>query len=553
MAGPRTALAVLFLFILTNCERAPAPAPNAAAPGQSKNAPSADDFGDVFIGATIGEASNLIPFLSSDASSGAISDAVFASLLTVDKDMNIIPGAAKRWEVSPDGLTLTFHLHDTIKWHDGVPFTAHDLVYQYQMMIHPDVPSGYKDVFMQMASAVAPDDHTFVVTFREPFAPALARLSGMTGLPRHLLKDVKPVDLIKSPLARNPVGTGPWIFEDWKTQSQITLRANPDYYDGRPWIGRSVTRVIPDMATQFLELKSGGIDMMDLRPLQHLKQTDSEYFKEKYRKYRYLANAYTYLGYNLKRPLFADKRVRQAISYAINKKEVIDGVLLGLGVEATGPFKPGHWAHNPHVKKYEYNPARAKELLAEAGWRDSDNDGVLDKDGKRFEFEILTNQGNAERAKTAEIIQQRLKAVGIEVKARPLEWSAFINNFVNTRDFDALILGWTLGLDPDQYIIWHSSMTGEHQLNHVSYKNAEVDELLEKGRRVFDQDKRREYYFRFQEILAEDQPYTFLYVPEALPIVSARVRGIEPGLAGIGYNFEKWWIPKGEHLNALAP
>ena len=440
-----------------------------------------------------------------------------------------------------------------MRWHDGQPFTAEDVRFTYEKLIDPLVKTPYSSSYELIESLDVVDAQTVRVRYREPFAPALARLSGMTGLPRHLLADVKPVDLIKSPLARKPVGTGPWIFVDWKTQSQITLRANPDYYDGRPWIGQNVTRVIPDMATQFLELKSGGIDTMDLRPLQHLKQTDSEFFRENYRKYRYLANAYTYLGYNLKRPMFADKRVRQAISYAIDKKEVIDGVLLGLGVEATGPFKPGHWAHNPNVKKYAYDPARAKALLAEAGWRDSDNDGVLDKDGKRFEFEILTNQGNAERAKTAEIIQQRLKAVGIEVKARPLEWSAFINNFVNTRDFDALILGWTLGLDPDQYIIWHSSMTGEHQLNHVSYKNPEVDDLLEKGRRVFDQEKRRAYYFRFQEILAEDQPYTFLYVPEALPIVSARVRGIEPGLAGIGYNFEKWWIPKGEHLHALAP
>jgi peptide/nickel transport system substrate-binding protein len=243
---------------------------------------------------------------------------------------------------------------------------------------------------------------------------------------------------------------------------------------------------------------------------------------------------------------FKDKRVRQAISYAIDKGEIIDGVLLGLGRVATGPFPPESWAYNPNVKSYPYDPRRAKELLSQAGWRDSDGDGWLDKDGRAFEFIILINQGNDARRKTAEIIQSRLKEVGIKVKVRVVEWTAFINEFVDKKRFEAIILGWSLSRDPDCYDIWHSSKTKEGEFNFISYRNDQVDRLLLEGRGVFDEDQRKKIYHRLHEILAEDQPCVFLYVPDALPIVHARFRGIELAPLGIGYNFIKWYVPKEE-------
>lgn len=496
---------------------------------------------------SIGDASNLIPFLAADSASAGVADAVFGQLMRLDKNYDLIPGMAEKWDVSADQKTITFHLRKNIKWHDGAHFSADDLLFQYEMMVHPDVPSAYKEDFMQIQKAEAPDDFTFRVTFKEPYAPALVRMAGMTGLPRHLLKGTKPADLIKSPLARNPVGNGAWRFVEWKAQTHIILESNPAHYLGRPMIAKNITRVIPDPATQFLELKSGGIDMMSLQPLQYLKQTDGEYFQKNYRKYKYLANAYTYMGYNMQRPMFADKRVRQAITYAIDKRELIDGVLMGLGQEADVPYKPGTWAYKSDVKKYTYDPAKAAALLKEAGWSQKNSEGYLVKDGKPFEFEIITNQGNPLRAKTAEILQQRLKQVGIKVGVRVLEWSSFINNFINKRNFDACILGWSLGIDPDQYEIWNSKKTGEHELNFISYSNAEVDKILDDARRTFNKEARKKLYHRFQDILADEQPYTFLYVPEALPIVSSRVRGIDPGPAGIAYNFDEWWIPKAGH------
>jgi peptide/nickel transport system substrate-binding protein len=329
---------------------------------------------------------------------------------------------------------------------------------------------------------------------------------------------------------------------------QVVLESNHDYFEGRPYIDRYAYRIIPDTSTMYMELKSGGLDFMGLSPVQFKRQTDTPQFLSRFNKYRYLAFAYTYLGYNLRHPLFSDRRVRQALTSAINKEEIIQGVLLGMGQVAHGPYKPGTWACNSGVKDFAYNPDRARQLLAEAGWREKNADGILTKEGKPFSFTILTNQGNAERLKTALIIQQRLKAVGVEVKIRVVEWASFLKNFIDKGDFEAIILGWTIGQDPDLFDVWHSSKTGPKELNFIGFKNAEVDRLLEEGRGTFDMEKRRQAYWRIQEILAEEQPYTFLYVPDALPVVNARFRGIEPAPAGITYNFIKWYVPKEEQV-----
>jgi peptide/nickel transport system substrate-binding protein len=298
----------------------------------------------------------------------------------------------------------------------------------------------------------------------------------------------------------------------------------------------------------YMELKAGGVDMMGISPVQYQRQTDTPEFKERFNKYRYPASAFTYLGYNLRHPLFTDRRVRQAITSAISKEEIVHGVLLGMGQVAHGPYKPGTWACNAHIKDFDYNPERAKNLLAEAGWRKKNGNGTLVRNGKPFQFTILTNQGNDQRLKTAVIIQHRLKAIGIDVKIRVIEWASFLTHFIDKGNFEAVMLGWTISPDPDLFDIWHSSKTGPRELNFIGYKNAEVDRLLEEGRSTFDLEKRRSCYFRLQEILIEDQPYTFLYVPDALPVVSARFRGIEPAPAGIMYNFIKWYAPKEEQM-----
>jgi peptide/nickel transport system substrate-binding protein len=294
----------------------------------------------------------------------------------------------------------------------------------------------------------------------------------------------------------------------------------------------------------FLELQAGGIDMMGLTPIQYTKQTDTDFFRENFQKFRYPVFSYTYWGFNLKHPWFQDRRVRQAVAHAIDKSEIVDVVLFGLGSPATGPYVPNTWPYNPDVKKYEYNLEKAKELLDAAGWKDTDKDGTVDKDGRPFEFTILTNMGNSLRKNTATIIQWKLEKIGIKTEIRLLEWSTFINEFIDKRRFQAVILGWSIGIDPDQYDIWHSSKTGEKEFNFVSYSNQEVDALLEQGRRTFNIEERKKAYYRIQKILADELPYIFLYVPDATPIVHARFKGIRPSPIGISYNLHKWYVPK---------
>ena len=509
-------------------------------PAEGKAAAPA--YGDTIIMGSIGDASNLLPVLASDSASADINGLVYNGLVRYDKDLHVEGELAKSWEISKDNRTITFHLRKGVKWQDGAPFTSADVLFTYKVYVDPKTPTAYAERFKQVEKAAAPDPYTFRVTYRKPLAPALISW-GIGILPKHLLAGK---DITKSPLSRHPIGTGPYRFVKWVPGQEIVLEANPDYFEGKPYIHRVVYRIVPDESTMFLELLSGGLDMMTLTPLQYSRQTDTPAFRRRYKKYRYLASSYTYLGYNLRRPMFQDRRVRRALAYAINKKELVDGVLLGLGEVATGPYKPGTWPYDPNVKRYPYNPAKARKLLAEAGWHDSDGDGILDKNGKPFAFTIVTNQGNDQRIKTAEIIQRRFREVGVAVKLRVIEWASFLKDFINPGNFDATILGWTIPSDPDAYNVWESSKTKPGELNFIGFKNAEVDALLEKGRRTFDLKKRKKIYHRFQEILAEEQPYTFLYVPDALPVVAARFHGIQPAPAGIMYNFIKWYVPKGE-------
>jgi peptide/nickel transport system substrate-binding protein len=507
-----------------------------------------DRYGDALVVASIGEPSNLIPMLASDSASHDISGLIYNGLIKYDTDLTLTGDLAESWKVSEDGLTITFHLKKDIIWEDGVPFTANDVAFGFKTIIDPKTPTAYSGDFMQVKEAVVVDKHTFKVTYEKPFAPALSTWGNMVILPKHLLENK---DITKSPLTRKPLGLGPFKLIKWQSGDKLILQSNPDYFEGQPYLDNYIYKIIPDISTQFLELQTGSIDMMSLTPLQYSRQTNSIYFKENFQKYKYPSRGYTYLGFNFKHPPFQDKRVRQAISYAIDKQEIIDGILFGLGLEATGPYVPNTWAYNPNVKKYPYNLNKAKQLLNSAGWSDTDNDGILDKDGKPFEFTIITNQGNSQRLRTATIIQWRLEMAGIKVNILVLEWSTFINERIDTRLFEAVLLGWGIGLDPDQHDIWHSSKTGEKEFNFISYNNKEVDQLLEQGRRTFDKEKRKKAYFKFQEIIAEEVPYIFLYVPYALPIVHKRIKNIKAEPIGISYNLNKWYVPKALQKHTL--
>jgi peptide/nickel transport system substrate-binding protein len=511
-------------------------------------AAGAADYGDAFVDASIGDARTLVPIMASDTASSGICSMLFNGLVKYDKDLKLTGDLAERWDILEDGMVIVFHLRRNVRWHDGAPFTSRDVKFTYEKLIDPAVRTPYGGDFERIKSLEVIDDYTVKVTYKAPFAPALASW-GMSIMPEHVLARE---DLNTTRYSRFPVGLGAYVFKQWRTQDKIELISNPSYFEKRPYIDRYIYRIIPDEATIFLELQVQGVDSSGLTPLQFSRQTDTPFFKSHYRTFRLPGFTYTYLGYNLGNPLFSDKRVRQALNMAVDKKELIAIVLMGYGDVATGPYVKQLWAYNNDVAPAEFNPAGARELLKAAGWQNTNHDGWLEKGGRVFEFTVLTNQGNEERLKACQIIQRRFAQIGVRMKIKVIEWSVLLSQFIDKRNFEAICLGWTVPREPDTFDIWHSSKTREGEFNFVGYKNEEVDRLLVEARGIFDQDARARLYKQIHRIVYDDQPYMFLYVPESLVILHSRFRGVEQSAAGLTYNFIEWWVPKPEQKYRIS-
>ena len=535
---------LLLLIALAGCGGEGESALDVAA-GQAPGKPA---YGDTYIEALQGNISGLIPNVLSDGPSFEVASMLYNGLVRYDKDLNLRGELAESWQYSRDCLDLTFKLRRNVRWHDHQPFTAADVVFTYETMVNPKTPTAYGGDFKAVESVQVVDPYTVHVRYKHPSAKALQSWS-IWILPKHLLESyAREGKLREAPQNRaNPVGTGPYLFKEWKPGEKVVLVANPEYFEGRPYISRVVYRIIPSSATTFLELKAKGVDGAKLTALQFKRQTEYPAFRKAYTKYQYAANVYVYLGMNLRDARFADRRVRQAFAHAIDKREIIDGVRLGLAREATGPYKPGTPQYNPNVHQYPYDPAKARALLAQAGWTETNADGILVKHGVPFKFDLLSAQGSDEGRKVAEIIQASLKDIGVQAEIRVIEWAALLKEYIKKRNFEGVILAWGITPDPDQYDIWHSSKTSPDELNRIGYANPEADELLEKGRSTCVEADRKKYYDRLQEVLAEDQPIVFLYFRDGLPVVSSRVRGIVPASIGINYNFNEWFVPLNLH------
>ena len=505
--------------------------------------------GDSLIMGTIGEASNLLPRISTDSSSAEVSQHIFIGLIKYDENLKIVPWAAESYEVLDDGLRLRFTLRPGILWEDGVEMTAEDVEFSYKVMIDPKTPTAYSGAYRMVSSFTVTGKYSFEVTYDAPFARSLETWMGSI-IPKHILEKE---DFRETRYSRAPIGSGPYKFKEWIPGSRIILEANPRYFEGRPFVDQLVFSTIPDLTTMFLELKAGALDMMSLSPQQYTYQTKDSTVADNYNQFRYLSFSYTYLGYNHESPLFKDVRVRQAIAHVIDKQEIIAGALLGQGQATVGPFVPGTWAYNGAITDFSMDLVAAEKLLAEAGWK-KDSKGLLrNANGLPFSFSVMTNQGNEQRIKTAVIIQSQLAKLGMQVSIRTVEWATFFSQFVNKGFFDAVILGWTTPLDPDLYDVWHSSRMRPDGLNFIKYANPHLDELIERGRRTFDRTERKTLYDEAQAILHKDQPYCFLYVPYALPVVHKRFHGIKQAPAGITYNMPKWWVPKMEQKYTMTP
>jgi peptide/nickel transport system substrate-binding protein len=396
-------------------------------------------------------------------------------------------------------------------------------------------------------SAEVLDPYTFRVTYKEPFSPGLDSW-GIGIIPKHLLENA---DINTTSFNRHPIGTGPFRFIEWVSDEKIVLEANSRYFEGRPDLNGIIYRIIPETALNEMEILTRGADYSGISPFEYRRMEEIPSVKV----YSQPSLGYTYIGYNLKNPLFQDRRVRRALTYAINREQIVQYVLYGLGVVATGPFPNQMWYWNPNVKPIPYDPQKARELLAEVGWKPNKN-GILEKEGKPFRFTLITNSGNDTRRDVGVLVQRQLHEIGIDVTLELYEWSVFIKDFIDARHFDACILGWGLSVDPDAYEIWHSSQI-EKGFNFTSYRNPEVDKLLVEGRREYDIRKRKQIYWRIHELIADDQPYTFLFVPLAISALEKRffllqkdqagkehLEPIRMEKAGLLYDITKWYVPK---------
>ena len=504
--------------------------------------PYPSEAGGTLIDATTGEPSSLIYMVAGESASASVTANIFNKLLKYDKNLDLEGELVESWQVSNDQKTITFKLKPNLKWADGKPLTSADVLFTWHAVIDEKTASPYASDYQLVKKAEAPDALTFSVTYKQAYAPALDSWAGLQILPKHLLegKDLRTTDF-----TRNPIGSGYYKLDRWTHGENIKLSRNASSVLGQAKIDKLITRIIPDNSAQFLELMAGNIDSMGLDPIKYSRIIPARpELKKTLALYKELGNSYTYMGFNLKHKPFDDKRVRLAINYAIDKQEIIDGVYLGLGIDIASPYKPGTRWSNPALKPYPYNPAKARALLKEAGFTDSDGDGIVERDGKPFAFEIVTNQ-NKEREKSAVLIQRRLKEVGIDVQIRAIEWASFISRFIKTGDFDVVVLGWGLGLDPDQFSIWHSSQNAAGQFNFINYNNPVVDKLLEQGRTELNPEKRMKIYHEFAKVLLADSPIVYLSAGYGLSAIHKRVKGIDDPVppAGIGYNTQEWYIP----------
>jgi len=452
---------------------------------------------------------------------------------------------------------IVFRLRKDVRWHDGQPFTAADAVFTVRMLLDDAVASPRRADYELIESYEATDPYTFRVVYRRPYSPAL--LSWMMGLlPRHLLEG-KPTTWWAENFNRKPIGTGPFRFAEWRSNEYIRLVRNDDYFKGRPHLDAVNLRVIPDQVAIRLAFETRQIDFWAVDP--HAVGAFEQ--KPEFSLFSGPSASYAYLGWNLRRPLFQDVRVRRALAHAVNVPDMVRYLLYGRGSQSLGTFPPQMWFANPDIRPYAYDPDEARRLLAEAGWVPG-ADGILARDGRRFAFDLLTNQANEVRKDIATLVQADLRKIGIEVKVQVLEWTVFISEHVNKADFDAVVLGWNLGYDYDQYQIWHSSQSGPGQLNVGGYANPEVDRLLAELRTEFDRDRIATLAGTTQRLIYEDQPYLFLYVPESCGAMWRdvyRIRRPEPSswkeepvtMTKAGFAVHREWFYRPDHRPVLVP
>lgn len=492
-----------------------------------------------------GDPNTLNPILSTDAMSGTVIMQIHSGLVRANENLEFVGDLAKDWTVSSDNLTLTFNLRDNVTWHDGTPFTAHDVKFTYDTVKHPDYTGVRRRDFQFVEEIIAEDDYTLVLKLTQPDASLISKL-GLGIIAKHIFEGHPVAELREHPASRSaPVGTGPYKLSEWVPGQYLVLERNANYFwDGDyPYLEKIIHRVYQDADATLAALEAGDIDYMGSIPVDsiemikaaHSNRLDFVTLKQ---------NGYWYIGMKQDHPYFSDKNLRQALAYGLDRATMIDSLFLGYGTVMNADKPPISWAYNPNLFSYPYDKAKAVELLEAAGWTTVGSDGVRrNAAGERLSFELISASGDQTRTNMLEIIKNQWKEIGVEARIELYEISVYYDK-LDYGEFEIYQWGWNLGLDPDNYIFFHSSSGFNEEgvlqgFNDVGFSNAQVDALIEKARSTFDQEERRAAYWEIQEILNEELPYIFLYSRDSVAALKKEFHG---EFSAIGTIFiEKWY------------
>lgn len=460
--------------------------------------------------------------------------------------------AADYPQISEDKLEWTIPIRKGVKWHDGRPFTAHDVKASFDIMMHPKVDSQrMKSYYVDVKEVVVVDDYTVKFIYSQPYYFSLYSLYDLPIVPKHLvdeLDDPKNWNDVHYDKPEQAIGCGPYKLEYWKKGEEVSLVRNEDYWGPKPPLKRIRIKFIKDDTAAIQALRRGEIDTMGIPPQNYVRDLKNDKaIAAEFNTYEYYRPFYMYIGWNMGKDLFKAKRVRQALTMLLDIQDILKVAYFGYGTQVTGPNYFQGDQYNKNIKPLPYDPEKARQLLASEGWADTDRDGVLDKDGRKFEFEFMITTQNPIAEKVATAMKESYKKVGIIVTIRALEWGAFLEE-LNQDKFYANTLGWSWDWpENDPYQVWHSSQSAERGSNRVKFNNPEADQLIADARKEFDDAKRNAMYHRLHEIIYDEQPYTFMFNPRAILLVQKRFQGVEMYPMGLHPRASiEWWVPKGQ-------